>query len=129
MTRKKGAGIRWIKGSRDIRSLRRTGRFSRGTFIFAWASPVSGESLDLPLVGVVSGRGFGKAIERNLARRRVRGCIMDMRHLLEPGIGYLVECRPGAQSADYQLLVNELGEILAGYSSCEKKKSGSGGGR
>ena len=71
-------------------------------------------------MGVVAGRGFGKAVERNRARRRVRGCIMEMRELLEPGSVYLVECRPGAESTNYQLLARELGAILAGYSSCEK---------
>lgn len=80
-------------------------------------------------MGVVPGRGFKKAVERNLARRRVRGCIMDMRELLEPGYGYLIECRPGVQSENYQKLAGELGEILAGYPSCEMKKSGTSGGR
>lgn len=127
MTRKRSAGILWIKGSRDIRSLRRTGRFSRGRFVLVWTSPASRESIDAPLVGVVSARGFGKAVERNLARRRVRGCIMEMRHLLRPGASYLVECRPGAQSADYQLLAIEMGTILAGDLNCESKKSGSAG--
>lgn len=97
--------------------------------MFAWVSSNANEGAEAPRAGVITGRGFGKAVERNLARRRVRGCIVEMRHLLEPGNSYLVECRPGAQSANYQLLVSEISSILSRYSRCEMKTDQIDGGR
>lgn len=118
MTGVKGARIARLSGSRDIRHLRKAGRFSRGGLVHVWASPDAPEGDSPPSLCVVTGRGFGRAVDRNRAKRRVRGCVMEMRHILEPGRSYLVECRPGVERADYQLLVNELGKALAGYSIC-----------
>lgn len=66
-----------------------------------------------PLLGVVAGRGFRGSVERNRARRRVRGCVMELRHLLEPGRSYLIECRPGTEKTNYQKLVIEIEAILS----------------
>jgi len=39
---------------------------------------------------------------------------MDVRDLLEPRHSYLVEGRPGAEEANYQLLVEEIKKALTG---------------
>ncbi len=118
-----GPGIQWISSSRDFKSLRRIGRFFRGGLIFIWVSPNNSSGGGAPFVGIVAGRGFGNAVKRNRARRRVRGCLMDLRHLLKPGDSYLVECRPGTEDVDYQLLVNEMQSILSRATECWTKNN------
>jgi ribonuclease P protein component len=112
------SGIQWISSPRDFKSLRRIGTSFRGGFIFVWVSPKASPREEAPFVGVVTGRGFRNAVGRNRARRRVRGCLVDLRHLLKPGNGYLVECRPGAEVVDYQLLVDEMQSILSRAANC-----------
>jgi ribonuclease P protein component len=115
------SGIQWISRSRDLKSLRRIGSFFRGGLVFVWVFPNASPSDEEPFVGIVTGKGFRNAVKRNRARRRVRGCLMDSRQLLKPGGRYLVECRPGVDVADYQLLVIELQSILSRISNCETK--------
>jgi ribonuclease P protein component len=113
MTGNQGAGLRWITNSRQIRSARREGIFYRSEHLFAWVSAESGVKSDPPVVGIVFGKGFKRAVDRNLVRRRLRGCIMDARDLLGPGRVYLIECKPGAVSADYRLLVREVKNLIS----------------
>jgi ribonuclease P protein component len=113
MPRSGRAGVSRITDSQDIRSLKRTGRFFRGRFVLIWFSHKDSDEAEEPVVGVVAGKGFGRAVDRNLAKRRVRGCILGMKRLLEPGNRYLVECRPGAETADYQYLVIEIERALS----------------
>jgi ribonuclease P protein component len=123
-----GSGIQWISDSRDFRSLRRIGRFFRGGLLFIWVSPNASPGEEAPSVGIITGRGFAGATQRNRAKRRVRGCVMDLRHLLKPGRSYLVECRPGANIVDYQILVNEMQSILSRILNCETKNEMNTGG-
>lgn len=104
-----------ITRSGDIRSLRRTGRFFRGDNVSIWVlvEGRTGEDPPPPLLGVVTGRGFRGAVERNRARRRVKGCLNQLENILEPGGSYLVECRPGSEKVDYQNLVTEIESILS----------------
>jgi ribonuclease P protein component len=126
MLRRVGPGLRWITGSREIRSIRRTGKLFRGTHVFVRvAHGASGE----PAVALVTGRGFSGAVARNLAKRRLRGGVLDERDLLMPGRTYMVEGRPGAEEIDYQLLVNEIHELLSRALNCvtqEGRKPGDG---
>lgn len=117
MPREKRSGVTWITKPRDIRSLKRIGRFFRGKLVLAWVSSDAFEG-SATFVGVATGKGFEKAVWRNKARRRVKGCIMDSRHLLKPGTSYLIECRPGVEEAEYQKLVNEVRDILARSLNC-----------
>lgn len=111
-----------ITSSRQIREIRTGGKRGRGKNLTVWL--LRNDSGDIrPSVCVVTSRGFGNAVERNLARRRLRGCIMELRDLLRPGYSYLVEARPGAARENYQLLVADLMEILsrAGIAGRETK--------
>jgi ribonuclease P protein component len=112
------SGIQWISSPRDFKSLRRIGTFFRGGFIFVWVSPKASLREEAPSVGVVTGSGFRNAVRRNRARRRVRGCLVELRHLLKPGRSYLVECRPGAEIVDYQFLADEMQSILSRAANC-----------
>jgi len=47
-------------------------------------------------------------MERNLARRRVTGCVLDARGILDGNSEYLFECKPGSESAIYQELAKDV---------------------
>jgi ribonuclease P protein component len=113
MTGNRGVGLRWITRSSQIRSARREGVFCKGENLLAWVSAGSGDESEPPAVGVVLRRGFEKAVNRNLLKRRLRGCVMETRDLLKPGYVYLFECKPGAELVDYQILVNEVKILIS----------------
>jgi len=113
MTANKVDGPQWVTKSSQIRSARKEGIFLRGEHLFAWVSEESGVEKDPPVVGIVIRRGFKRAVDRNLMRRRLRGCIMEVRDLLKPGGVYLIECKPGAETIDYQLLVKEVRSLVS----------------
>lgn len=102
-----------VSRSGDIRTIRRRGRRATGKYSTAWVAEKATGDKGISL-GIVTSRGFRSAVSRNRARRRVRGCIMDARDLLKPGNTYLVECRPGAEEEEYQLLVKDIETILFG---------------
>ena len=113
MTGDQGAGLRWITNSSQIRSARKKGIFFRGDHMFAWVSQESVVEPGPPVVGIVLRRGFKRAVDRNVVRRRLRGCIMELRDLLEPGRVYLIECKPGAEKVNYQILVIEVQSLIS----------------
>lgn len=115
-------GITWVTDTHWIRTLRKKGRLYRGKYVYAWISRNEAEYPGVPHVSVVTGRGFVLATRRNLAKRRVRGCILSLRKLLEDDYCYLVECRPGVDGANYQKLVIEVRGILSKAESYKKKK-------
>ena len=121
-----GPGLTWITSSREIRSLKKSGRLFRGKRVYIWISPTVAEDQGSPRVGLVTGRGFDCATRRNLARRRVRGCVMDLRHRLQDGYSYLVECRPGVEEGNYQFLVIVVDKILRTFHCNEKETANPG---
>ena len=121
MSSRGSPGITWVTDTRSIRDLRKKGRLFRGKSVYTWISRKEAVSPGDPHVSVVTGRGFALSTSRNLARRRVRGCILDLRHLLEEGNSYLVECRSGVECVNYQNLVNEVRGILSKAGKTEKK--------
>jgi ribonuclease P protein component len=109
----------------EMLSVRRAGTLHRGKYVFVWVQ--DGGEEDPPAIGVVTGRGFPGAVRRNLARRRLRGAVLEKRDLLERGKRYLFEARPGAEKADYQKLVFEIESALSRFRNCQKKRSDSRG--
>ena len=118
----KAAKLRLEKVSRsgDIRTIRRTGRRATGKYLTAWVAGKAAGDRGISL-GIVTSRGFQSAVSRNRAKRRVRGCIMDVRDLLKPGNTYLIECRPGADEEEYQILVKDIETILFGAGERSRK--------
>ena len=87
------------------------GRKAAGKYTTAWiAGRAAGD--DGISLGIVTSKGFRSAVARNRAKRRARGSIMDARGLLRPGHAYLIECRPGADEVDYQILAEDIESIL-----------------
>ena len=113
-------GVTWVTDTHSIRNLRKKGKLFRGKSVYAWISRKAAVSQGNPHVSVVTGRGFALSTSRNLARRRVRGCILDLRQFLEEDTCYLVECRPEAECENYQKLVNEIQGILSKAGKTEK---------
>lgn len=107
-----GSDLGWFSGSAEIRRTRRAGKSRRSQHISLWS--VEYPELTVPEVCVTTSRGFTSAVARNLARRRTRGCIIDLRSDLEPGKRHLVECHPGTEKVDYQKLVMEIRELISG---------------
>jgi len=111
----------WITDSREIRSVRQKGKLYKGSNLFIWVCEGDTEA-EVPRVAIVTGRGFPGAVSRNLAKRRVRGSLLDRRQELEPGKCYLVEGRKGVEKASYQLLVIEVDDILSRTRNCVNKR-------
>lgn len=105
--------FKWITTRGEILNLRRTGKLRRGKYIYVWALPhESGEGNSHPGISVTTGRGFKSAADRNLAKRRIVGCIMESRGLLDDRYSYLVEARPGVEKEKYHNLVIEIEGLL-----------------
>lgn len=121
MSCSKDPRIRWITSSSEIRSLRREGRLSRGNLVFIWVSG-AGHPAGEVQVAVATGRGFSGSVGRNKAKRRVKGSVLQLRSLLEPGRSYLLEGRKELESADYQELVSEIEETITRTRNWATKK-------
>jgi len=127
MPEEDGPGLRWVTGSKEIRSIRRAGMLQRGSLVYVWTSEGVPHEADRAEVALVTGRGFKGAIARNLAKRRLRGSVLEKRDLLEPGKRYLIEGRPGLENVDYQILVIEISDLLSRSMTCAKKGRKPGG--
>lgn len=127
MPEEDGPGLRWVTGSKEIRSIRRAGILQRGSLVFVWTSESVPNEADHAAVALVTRRGFKGAVARNLAKRRLRGSVLDKRDLLEPGKRYLIEGRPGLEKVYYQILVNEISDLLLRSVTCVKKGREPGG--
>ncbi|PKQ27750.1 MAG: ribonuclease P protein component [Candidatus Anoxymicrobium japonicum] len=121
MPRKNNPPIRWITTSKEIRSIRKTGKLFRGGHVFLWAS-AGNDNPGVVGLAVVTGKGFHGAVKRNLAKRRVRGAMLEKRELLNRGARYLVEGRRGVEEIDYQILVKEIDTLLSRTQNCVKEK-------
>jgi ribonuclease P protein component len=128
MLRRVGPGLRWITVSREIRSIRRASKLLRGKHVFVRVADDASDAGGEPAVALVTGRGFSGAAARNLAKRRIRGGVLDKRDLLLPGRRYMVEGRPGAEEIDYQILVNEIHELLSRVGNCVTQEGRKPGG-
>lgn len=102
---------RKISKSREIQEIRRSGRRARGKYLVVWRlRATNGEAG--PGAGVVSAKGFRGAVERNHARRRVRGCLQDVNEELLPGYSYLLQAGKASTGVSYQELVKETGRLI-----------------
>ncbi|MGH9131663.1 MAG: ribonuclease P protein component [Acidimicrobiales bacterium] len=83
-------------------------RARRGPLTVAW---VTGDGGTLPRVGYAIGRRFGGAVERNLARRRLRAIFREVGPRL--GLGsYLVSVAPSAARSSFMDLRTYVCEAL-----------------
>lgn len=105
---RKIAGIEKINDPREISYIKRVGKKRDGVYVILWKT----ETLGGPRVGVIAGRGFENSVRRNLARRRVAGCVIESKGILRGGTAYLLECKPGSESSPYQELAKDVRNSL-----------------
>lgn len=106
----------WAGNNAEIRYLRRYGKLIRGNnFFVRILQERENEQNFVPKVSILCGRGFKNSVSRNLAKRRTIGCIMDNRDLLSKRNSYLIECRKGIETRNYQELVIEIKELLRAH--------------
>ena len=63
-------------------------------------------------IGVTTAKGFGGAVERNRARRRLREAARTYRDTVRPGIDVVLVATPAAKSTDFQKLVDSVKTAL-----------------
>ncbi|GAB2574876.1 ribonuclease P protein component [Streptomyces capparidis] len=62
--------------------------------------------------GFVVGKAVGKAVQRNLVKRRLRHLVRERLPLLPPGSLIVVRALPGASTADHAALARDLDAAL-----------------
>lgn len=109
--------FKWLNKREEIFCLRRSGSLHRGKYVNIWVLPRKDtDGSKLTGISVIIGKGFENSVARNLAKRRVTGCIIENRGLLNKNCSYLIECRPGSERKKYQILVKDIKELLINIS-------------
>jgi ribonuclease P protein component len=84
--------------STDIQRVRRIGKsYAHPLIVFV----VSPNELSQVRIGIVAGRTVGTAVQRNLAKRRLRACLDHWLSCLTGGYDILVLARKPISQADY----------------------------
>jgi ribonuclease P protein component len=63
-------------------------------------------------LGVTTAKGFGGAVERNRARRRLREAAHAVEEPLRPGVDAVLVATPAAKSLTFQEMVDSVREVL-----------------
>ena len=95
--------------------MRRTGKRRQGrylTLFFARGTAVNGTSIAPPRVGFSVSKRVGDAVRRNQVKRRLREVIRRRLWNVAPGWDMIVIARPGASTADYEALRDEVDALL-----------------
>jgi ribonuclease P protein component len=106
-----------LRGEAEFARIRRRGRRIRGAHVAVVAVPSAGGR---PRVGITTAHGFGDAVDRNRARRRLRAALAGLE---PPGKAFdmILTARDSALTADFAGLADDLRMVLA--------RLASGGGR
>jgi ribonuclease P protein component len=111
-----------LRSSLDFQRVRRQGRFVSSTLLalgYARQPSLQGPDVDASLAPPPSRVGFsvskrvGKAVVRNLVKRRLRESIRRKLPYLAAGWDIVITARPGAGTASYDDLASELSRLLA----------------
>jgi len=70
------------------------------------------ETGERPQVGVTAGRTLGGAVQRNLAKRRLRECIRPLLPQIQPGCELIFIARQPLLKADFQTLQQAVQTVL-----------------
>ena len=95
--------------SEDIRRVRSEGRS------FAHPSVVVGflpNQIEQNRLAVIAGRSVGGAVQRNLAKRRIRSVIQKLDDFLKQGFDIIIIARRSMLDIEYQSLVEALQQLL-----------------
>ena len=94
-----------LRRNADFLSIRRKGSSYRCPFFALYALA---EEVDLPRetesarIGISASKRVGKAVERNLVKRRFREIFRLNQHRIKPNVDMVISIRPPAVKASYQ---------------------------
>jgi ribonuclease P protein component len=103
--------MRWyhrLQRSGEIAFVRRRSKAAGLATLDAYAAAGRGRQTR---VAVTVSKAVGKAIVRNLVRRRIRGAL-DACPPLETGLRLLIVAKPAAAAASYESLASDVGAVL-----------------
>lgn len=101
-----------LRRSADIGRVRQRGRrWPHPLIVLFVDTQLDNESADSRFAFAV-GRHIGKAARRNRVKRRLRESVRLVLDQLEPGYDCLIVARPGASTADYEMLEQAVCQLL-----------------
>ncbi len=98
-----------LTDSRDFKRVRRTGKSYAHPLAVLVASP---SDRGTTRFGVTTARGFGGAVQRNRARRRLREALRSLRGNVSAGWDVVLIARPAALEADGATLLKALEDLF-----------------
>jgi ribonuclease P protein component len=98
-----------LRRSQDLWAVRRHGRRIQDERLILSTVP---NRLDCSRFGFVVGRQVGRAVKRNLVRRRLRAAAHQWLPRMRSGYDIVIAARPAAAEAPYDALKRGMGELL-----------------
>jgi ribonuclease P protein component len=98
-----------LRSKTDFERVRRTGKSYAHPLIVLIASP---NELEQTRIGVSAGRSVGGAVQRNRAKRRIRGALAPLLGGLLPGTDLILLARKGIIEADFNQLQEAIIRLL-----------------
>ena len=95
--------------SEDINRVRREGKTFSNAAIVLGLLP---NQTDQNRIAIIAGRSVGGAVQRNLAKRRLRSAFQCLQRELQQGFDLVVIARSHFFDVDYQTLVGALRSLL-----------------
>lgn len=104
-----------LRSPADFQRVRRAGRRRHGAYItlfFARTETPDGAAIAPARVGFSVSKRVGDAVRRNLVKRRLREAVRRELWNVAPGWDMIVVARPGAASAEYTALRDDISATL-----------------
>jgi ribonuclease P protein component len=95
--------------SDDINRVRQEGRSLANTMLVLGFLP---NQINQSRIAVIAGRSIGGAVQRNLAKRRIRSAFQALHMGLHHGYDLVLIARKPILDVDYQKVVNGLNALL-----------------
>lgn len=95
--------------SRDIQRVRQFGKSYAHPLLVLIVLSNTGE---ITRIGIIAGKAVGKAVQRNLAKRRMRAAVQKYFQKIKPGWDVLLIGRKEIADAEYQDIEATLWELL-----------------
>ncbi len=98
-----------LRRSEDIKSVRKKGTtIAHEAIVLGFKS----NDLDINRIAVIAGRSIGGAVQRNLAKRRIRSAFKCFHSELIKGFDIVIIARKHILEIEYQALLNALRSLL-----------------
>lgn len=98
-----------IKSQSIFNELINKGKFSKNKYFVIY---YSNNETDKTNFGIAISKKYGKAVERNTIKRKVRNIIDDNRNLFQKGFNYIIMIRKDCKNKEYQDLNNKLIAVM-----------------